>query len=61
MTLSADVGLAGVADDGGDNGNGDGDGDSDGDGDGDGDGTGIVFCLFALFLGGYKIAEVGID
>lgn len=55
-TSSTDVGSEGVAGDG-------------GDGDGDGNGTGIFFCLFFdtfaflfnFFLGGYKIAEVGID
>jgi hypothetical protein len=61
-TLSADVGSAGVT-------GADGDGDGNGDGNGDGDGTSIVFCLFfaifaflfTFFLGGYRIAEVGID
>ena len=70
LTLSTDIGSIGITGDGGDsNSDGDSDGNSNGDGDGDGDGTGIVFCLFfttftflfAFFLGGYKIAEVGID
>ena len=71
LTLFVDIGSAGVAGDGDGDGNddGDGDGNDDGDGDGDGDGTGIVFCLFfaifaflfAFFLGGCKIAEVGIN
>jgi len=67
-TLSADVGSTGVTGDSG-NGDSDGDGDSNSNGDGNGNGTGIIFCLFfaiftflfAFFLGGCKIAELGAD
>ena len=61
LTLSVDIGSIGVT--------GDRDSDINGDSNGDGDSTGIVFCLFfatfaflfTFFLGGYKIAEEGID
>jgi len=70
LTSSIDIGSTGVTSDAYDSdGNGNGNGNSDGDSDGDGNGTGIIFCLFftiftflfAFFLGGYKIAEAGID
>ena len=57
LTLSADIGSAGVTSadgdgdsdgdsDGDGDGNGDDNGDGDGDGDGNSDGTSIIFCLF---------------